>query len=266
MISGFARLVFVLALFTAVLDGNKAASAGDAIPPREDAATFKVMTFNVGQSRDLEAFDAYVAAVSPDVVMLQEAREARLRKTILADYPFHVFEPGLIIASRFRPAPPEAAGSPFLSILDSRAFLRLPVVMRAGGLDQVVSIYDFHPTSPRMHDGEARRRTDYAAITGALRQEDPDRPLIVAGDFNAVPQEEIVLDLAAVAGLSFFDGGTLATPTRFAREFGLPAWVGVPIDHVAARGPFRLVSRTVGPDLGSDHLPVVVEVEFGAAH
>jgi endonuclease/exonuclease/phosphatase (EEP) superfamily protein YafD len=117
-----------------------------------------------------------------------------------------------------------------------------------------------------MQDGETRRRADYAVITAALAREAPDRPLVLAGDFNAAPTEAIVMDLAAAAGLSLFDGGTIATPTRFAREFGLPAWVGVPIDHVAARGPFRLVSRTVGPDLGSDHLPVVVELEFGASH
>jgi endonuclease/exonuclease/phosphatase (EEP) superfamily protein YafD len=252
---------FVLALIACLLVAALPATAGEPIPPRLEAGPIRIMTFNVGQSRDIAAFDAYVSSVAPDVVMLQEARGTRLTKTILADYPYHVVRPGLIIASRF----PPAAGDE-TDVLQSRAFLRFPVVMRAGGLDQVVTLYDFHPTSPRMADGEARRRRDYAALSAALAKEDPGRPLIIAGDFNAVPAEEIVIDLAAVGGLTVFDGGTLATPTRFAREFGLPAWVGVPIDHVAARGPFRLISRTVGPDLGSDHLPVVVEVAFGAAH
>ena len=37
-------------------------------------------------------------------------------------------------------------------------------------------------------------------------------------------------------------------------------WMGIPIDHVLHRGFSSPVNMRLGPDIGSDHLPVVVDL------
>ena len=43
------------------------------------------------------------------------------------------------------------------------------------------------------------------------------------------------------------------------------AWFGIPIDHSFVASGVQVVSRTVGPHLGSDHLPVTLTVQPGLA-
>ncbi len=221
-------------------------------------ARIRVVTYNAGlEYRGQARFDRWLRSVRPDVVMLQEAGEAWVRDTSLADWTHAEVKHRLVLASRFRPAAAEVFPE------EGRRHQRRAFEVPLGPGAAVVSIYNFHPISPRQPDGFNRRRAGYAALAKALRMEQPGRPVIVAGDFNALPTETVVVDALSPAGLAVFDAGTLEAPTRFAREFGLPTWIGVPIDHVAGRGPLRPLAREVGPDLGSDHLPVTVDLLLG---
>jgi len=97
-------------------------------------------------------------------------------------------------------------------------------------------------------------------ISRMVGTEPKGRIVIAAGDFNAVPAMPVFVSFRAMTGLELLANDTLATPTRFPKELGLPSWLGVPIDHITARGPVTLQARTVGPALGSDHLPVVADL------
>jgi endonuclease/exonuclease/phosphatase (EEP) superfamily protein YafD len=45
----------------------------------------------------------------------------------------------------------------------------------------------------------------------------------------------------------------------------MPTWmvdtlIGIPIDHALAQKPLNILLRTLGPEVGSDHRPILIEV------
>lgn len=80
----------------------------------------------------------------------------------------------------------------------------------------------------------------------------PVLPTLVMGDFNAVPWSP---PLRAVAKTHTLQGFTL-----------LPSWpdklfpAGIPIDHVLGMNGAQTDHHTLGPQLGSDHRPVLADV------
>jgi endonuclease/exonuclease/phosphatase (EEP) superfamily protein YafD len=79
-------------------------------------------------------------------------------------------------------------------------------------------------------------------------------PLILLGDFNVTPWSPDYRDLVAEAGLASASGGHIAT---------WPVWsplLRIPIDHVFIRGPWSLLRAARGPDLGSDHYPILADL------
>ncbi len=87
-----------------------------------------------------------------------------------------------------------------------------------------------------------------------------DQPLIIAGDFNATPWSWTMKSFAYENKLR------LAGPLR-------PTWpvfmrsnkcsLCIPqfaIDHMFVSEKIRVLSKRTGPDVGSDHLPVIIEI------
>ena len=81
-------------------------------------------------------------------------------------------------------------------------------------------------------------------------------PLIVAGDFNATPWNRSMRRLVRESPLRHAPGFWRPTWSNH-----VPLWMGIPIDHVLAATDCRVVDRRVGPDIGSDHRPVVAIVD-----
>ncbi len=78
-------------------------------------------------------------------------------------------------------------------------------------------------------------------------------PAFVAGDLNATPWSNAFSKLDQ-AGLRRATG---LTPTWPAIGRG---WMGIPIDHVLVTPHWSVVERRVGPNIGSDHFPVMVRI------
>jgi endonuclease/exonuclease/phosphatase (EEP) superfamily protein YafD len=79
-------------------------------------------------------------------------------------------------------------------------------------------------------------------------------PIAVAGDFNTTPWSSEFRRFLEASGL---DTPLLRRGT-FPSKLG---WAGLPIDHVLAGHGVRLRKITPGPDVGSDHRPVVARLE-----
>jgi endonuclease/exonuclease/phosphatase (EEP) superfamily protein YafD len=78
--------------------------------------------------------------------------------------------------------------------------------------------------------------------------------LVIAGDFNTPVESPIYRE-----GW----GGYRNAFSRTGFGFGMTrynGWIRVRIDHVLARGEWRAIRARVGPDVSSDHRPVVAEV------
>ena len=120
---------------------------------------------------------------------------------------------------------------------------------------QPVSLIAWHPMPPlSQYDHTMRNRQLH---TFAKAAQTGGQPAIVAGDLNASPWSNAFSKLDQ-AGLRRATG---LTPTWPAIGRG---WLGIPIDHVLVTPQWSLVERSVGPHIGSDHLPVMVRIALHA--
>ncbi|MFG0382545.1 endonuclease/exonuclease/phosphatase family protein [Pseudomonas sp. zbq_18] len=114
--------------------------------------------------------------------------------------------------------------------------------------DCAIHITALHPMPPLTPAYHAQRNQQ---LNGLLV--DDAQPRLLAGDLNATPWS------SAFSGLQ---------ARGWRRASGLaPTWpsfgaglLGIPIDHVLASRHWHLLGHERGPDIGSDHLPVLVRL------
>ena len=137
--------------------------------------------------------------------------------------------------------------------LDAAQVPRIDLRLDLAG--QWVRVLGVHSMPPVGGAGSAVRAAQIEAVGRRVR--DTAEPIIVAGDLNATPWSAPFRRLLRDAGLR-----------DSARGFGYRGtwpsglwWTGmIPIDHVLISPRWRVDHRRVGPDLGSDHRAVVVDL------
>lgn len=236
-------------------------------------AVLKVMTYNIhhanppahGDLIDLDAIAAVIKKSGADLVALQEVDVHTIRSGKDIDQAtalgrltgMHSFfvkgidyqggEYGVAILSRF----------PLLST-DS---LRLPMEENSGGEPRVLAMVTVEPrkgkkivfASTHLDLKPQNRLLQMEAVVERLKQE--AHPVIVGGDFNAVPESEVM------AG---FD--------RFFKRSSIPEGFTIPVVHPTREidflmfrpeKKFRVIKHEViDEQYASDHLPVYVELAY----
>lgn len=101
--------------------------------------------------------------------------------------------------------------------------------------------------------GQDRQVTRLSASLESL-----GRDAILTGDLNAVPWSRTARRVAAAGALT-----PMPSPGPSWLFNWLPArwrpWIGLPIDHVFSKGGVVLYSGRALPEVGSDHLPILIE-------
>jgi endonuclease/exonuclease/phosphatase (EEP) superfamily protein YafD len=233
-----------------------------------DRPTVRVLTCNVkGHCKDNEALNELIRTALPDIVALQGCWH-----TARVDWPrgWHVCQQDeLLIASRY---PLRASG---VGVPQRQARLNLlSCVVALPECDLCFST--IHPSSPhRSFDEVLDRRTILRlSALGHLVEEIADRwrdsqeaahllgdagqPKIIAGDLNLPPDSAIYRKFWAGYRNAFSEAGLGFGYTEWPRMRKLR--FGLRIDHVLAGGGWRPRSCWVGPDVGSDHLPLIAEL------
>lgn len=218
-----------------------------------------IVTFNVLWSNANQAgVVAWLLDRDADVVALLEMDGAWLAaaEPLLAHYPHRVIRTredpfGIVLLSK----------RPFLSA-DVVEFGGLPLPSIVARLDHdggPVTIVATHPPPPKTggfaeaRDAALRELGEFVAATGSS--------CIVVGDLNATPWSAAFRGLVRAGGLRDSGLGRGLHPTWNAR-----LWAPrIPIDHVLVPAGAAVLDRHVGPDLGSDHLPVTVTLSLPAA-
>ena len=119
-----------------------------------------------------------------------------------------------------------------------------------GAVFRVVVVHPVPPLSAALQDA----LVDYFAELGGEVRGDPR--VVVAGDFNATPWSRAYATMYAASGLCDSRAGFGVQATRPADGWLLR----IPIDHVLTSCELGVRDRRVGPDVGSDHLPVLVDL------
>jgi endonuclease/exonuclease/phosphatase (EEP) superfamily protein YafD len=238
------------------------------------APTIRVATFNMhGNSSDYDAIVEWLESSDPDIVLFQEATPSFVETVLnmLSDqYPNQRFN--------------EQArdwGNGFISkypIVESSDLVENPrnqrVVIEVNS--EEIAVYNVHFQVPMQNDphlfetgfhwldlalhyDETGRNNQIAELLTTLKTE--PLPFVVAGDFN-MSQHTITYSSVAVAMTDSFrrtESGLGAT---------FPATLSIippllRIDYVwYQRNAFRAIDTQVGPHLGSDHLPVIADIEM----
>ena len=241
-------------------------------PPPEGSMSITVMTYNLGNG--LATPDKLIPALrssGADVVGLQEvtqATEAALAAELTDLFPYRVLHalgiPGKGLLSRY-----PILRSELLELNPGRPDLRAVVDMQGTRVAVIVA----HPPPPRLERTGIEQRPGTAAQVDGLVAAiaETDGPLLVLGDFNVTRLHDAyrrledagLRDAYRLAGR----GPGFTTPTRPAelaerggRLGSLPLPPLLRIDYVWVSTHWQPVDAWIGPDAGSDHLPVLARI------
>ena len=226
-------------------------------------AALKILLSNVLSSNpDPAPLLALIAAEKPDLVALLEINrrwENQLSAALGPDYPQATFRSrednfGIALLSRI---PTSDTRLEFL------ADAEVPSLSLTLALDgQPLRVLLTHPlppgdtTSTALRDRHLAALNDWATTT---RQPAAGKamPVLILGDLNSTPWCPPLRHLLADAGLR---------PARCDHAWVAPTWpapipfLRIPLDHALLDSSLACTSYRVGPDIGSDHLPVILEV------
>lgn len=224
-------------------------------PDAEDMHRLKIMQFNLwgGKNKKYFAVAQTIIQANPDVIGFSEITPTWLiaLKAGLANYPYMITDTtggGIAIFSRL---PLESKEIRYYSPLKRpRAIAKVKL---AGGHFTLIFA---HPFIPLKHT--AMRNEEFAIYANEAVEASKSGPVIVAGDLNCTPFSNDFRKLLN-------DGQLTDTEQGFGPQ---PSWSTqqkitlFPIDHCLVSKEIVTLKRYTGEDIGSDHLPVVVELEM----
>jgi endonuclease/exonuclease/phosphatase (EEP) superfamily protein YafD len=229
-----------------------------AVHPEFDGQRLKVALVNVYRlNRAHQRFISFVERHEPDVVIVQELNEAwaQALQVLSQRYPFFDVLPrddgsGMAIYSRF----------PFerlpLPLPEGDARPGILAKLHAEGV--TVSILSIHPRAP-IRRGHFELRNEMLAAAATSLQGLPE-PKICVGDLNASLWSPVYLDFAKQTKLTNVRQGFGLLPT-WPTFMGFN-WLMIPIDHCLVSSDICVVNAQTGERIGSDHLPLIVELKI----
>jgi endonuclease/exonuclease/phosphatase (EEP) superfamily protein YafD len=221
------------------------------------AVRVRCVTSNVLQgNHDPAALESFLRACGADVVVLQEMTPeiAQVLARVSKEYP-HQFIRGrrdskgtAIIArlpmseQKFEPAPNETA----VGLV--RARLETPA-----GAFTILGIHSHKPTSAR---GTASQHIYFPWLAERCHDlQSRGIPVVLAGDFNSTPWSARFRDFARRAPMLDTSRGSL-----FAATWSHPLPYRLLIDHCFVSPEWKVAAREIGPYVGSDHRPLIVDL------
>lgn len=239
--------------------------------PRARAApgathTLRVMSFNVFYyGRDIRPLLAFIEERKPDVVVLQEisARWRRGLDALDGRYPWRTDRitgrrQSVLILSRH-----PIVAAEWFTLTKRGLERRLNDKALLATIDvegTAVDLLEIHPPTPRSQELWLGRNEYLLGAVERAAARPAGRPLIVAGDTNTGAWSSWRHRFEAGLGLIDAAGTSWPAPTRIWIEPRLPHWLGTPIDRIGVSEGVGVAALAVGPDLGSDHLPIIADL------
>jgi endonuclease/exonuclease/phosphatase (EEP) superfamily protein YafD len=225
---------------------------------RDGRRRVKLILANVNHRNTArERFIAFAQKHTPDVLVVQEVTEA-WRESLQALhilYPFTEELPksggsGMALYSRF----------PFerLTIAFPEGDARPCILARVDINGVSVSLLSIHPRTPIRSDRYKLRNGLLAAAADCLR--DLPSPKMCAGDLNITPWSPYYRSFVERTKLVNVRNGFGPHPSW--PTFLFFKWLMLPLDHCLVSDDIHVADVKTGESIGSDHLPLIVELEL----
>jgi endonuclease/exonuclease/phosphatase (EEP) superfamily protein YafD len=223
-----------------------------------DGRRLKLILANVNHRNTAhEKFIAFARKRAPDVLVVQEVTESwrESLQSLHSLYPFTEELPkargsGMALYSRF----------PFkrLAISFPEGDARPSVLARMDVDGVSVSLLSIHPRTPILSDRYKLRNGTLAAAADCLR--DLPGPKICVGDLNITPWSTYYRGFVERTKLVNVRKGFGILPSW--PTFLFFKWLMLPLDHCLVSDDIRVADVKTGEASGSDHLPLIVELEL----
>ncbi len=224
----------------------------------DNAQKFKLIAFNVHSSNGERAPSlAFLERENPDFIVVTEFNDAwaATLAPLMARYKTALLEPssdnfGIALYSRY-------AGRVKMVRAKDEFGLAMPFIDVALPSGRALRFLGVHSLVPKGAPwAEARNR---CLLQCAELCKDAKGPALMAGDFNMTPFSPYFSDISRAGDLrSAAQGRGLAFTWPSASYLPLKVF-SMQIDHCLISKEISVLSYELGPDLGSDHLPLIVE-------
>ncbi|MCB0344689.1 MAG: endonuclease/exonuclease/phosphatase family protein [Bdellovibrionales bacterium] len=252
------RLFAVLLMFHAGLNAAVMSPYFEKLEERsgQPQAEVKLLLFNLNQrNTNYDAVVDFVRSEQPDVAIFIEVGiewDQHLRQ-LTSDLPQFVSEArddnfGIALYSK-------------LPLLSSRVELvgevQRPTIFADLMLgSSEITVVGTHPVPPGSEHNSYLRNDHLSKLADVLRQQ--RRPILFAGDMNITPWSSHYRDFLERSGLLNAARGRWILWTWPSTILPL----AIPIDHVLISTDFNVKGIRKGPSLGSDHYPVIAQLEL----
>lgn len=219
------------------------------VPPEQ---VHKFISANLlRENLDYERFVQFVRDEKPDVLFVMEMNEAwtQALEVLQDEYPHQKLRPR-----------EDAFG---VGLFSRTPFEDVPVILSATGLPSIVTTMELsgqealfigtHSLPPMGAANAYDRNEQLANIAQFVAQQ--KQPVVLLGDLNITPWSPYFGDLVRDSGLRDTQHGQGLQPSWP----WLPWPCRIPIDHALVSKEVQVIDRRLGPNIGSDHLPVVLE-------
>lgn len=222
-------------------------------PNTETSPALRIVYANVHtENTDAKPLLALIRTEQPDLVALLEVNQrwtGELVQGLGADYTHRLIQSrednfGVALFSR----------RPFVRS-QTKLFSSLEVPSLAVSLEHsghVIRLLLTHPVPPSDQDGVRWRNEHLRSLPGWASSE--QTPGVIVGDLNATPWCPPVRRLMAQGRLTDASRRHAWYPATW--PVNLPH-LRIPIDHVLINNGFVCLGYRIGPDIGSDHYPVI---------
>ncbi|WP_428686801.1 endonuclease/exonuclease/phosphatase family protein [Roseibium sp.] len=252
----------------------------ETLPLADGHLPLKVISINVEHLFLGDAvLQAFLEREQPDIVVIQETlwwlQERRWQRLGLPvgsaganGFPEHLKVGdlgGLAVYSRFPVLNAEStivrgelpSGSNVYYDAD-REVLSLTLETGAGPLHFLA----IHPDSPRTESRWLSKRAYFDTVDRIIDELKAagDGPVLAIGDWNSSPWSGRFQETLEKNGLKTAYPGGFPQTTRFFFDYRLHWILGAPVDQFAVTEGLQVVKVSLGPHIGSDHVPLIVEL------
>jgi endonuclease/exonuclease/phosphatase (EEP) superfamily protein YafD len=215
-------------------------------------AEIRVLMLNVlTENRHVDQVRQLIADEKPDVVGLVEVDERWIAAVApaVSDFPGRLEAPrrdnfGVALYAR----------GPMTGAIE-RLGSGLPCAVAEVAIrDARLRVVLMHPVPPVDADAMSLQESQVAAVAERVRG--LADPVLVMGDFNTTPWSRVFARLVETTGLCDSRAG-FGIQASFPSDMAV---MRIPIDHLLASCAIGVRARRIGPRVGSDHLPVIVDL------